>query len=57
MKFASLKSGRDGRLVVVSRDLSCCAPVGGIKTLQAALEEGAEWILMHRERPLEHSGL
>lgn len=22
----------------------------------AALEEGAEWILMHRERPLEHSG-
>ena len=24
---------------------------------QAALEEGAEWILMHRERPLEHSRL
>lgn len=23
----------------------------------AALEEGAEWLLMHRERPLEHSGL
>jgi 4-amino-4-deoxy-L-arabinose transferase-like glycosyltransferase len=23
----------------------------------AALEEGAEWILMHRERPLEHSGM
>jgi hypothetical protein len=23
----------------------------------AALEEGAEWILMHRERPLEHSGI
>jgi hypothetical protein len=23
----------------------------------AALEEGAEWILMHRERPLEHGGL
>jgi hypothetical protein len=22
----------------------------------AALEEDAEWILMHRERPLEHSG-
>ena len=22
----------------------------------AALEEGAEWLLMHRERPLEHSG-
>ena len=24
---------------------------------EAALEEGAEWILMHRERPMEHSGL
>ncbi len=24
---------------------------------QAALEEGAEWILMHRERPLEHGRL
>ena len=24
---------------------------------EAALEEGAEWILMHRERPLEHQGL
>jgi hypothetical protein len=23
----------------------------------AALEEGAEWILMHRERPLEHTGI
>ena len=23
----------------------------------AALEEDAEWILMHRERPLEHGGL
>ena len=23
----------------------------------AALEEDAEWILMHRERPLEHSGI
>jgi hypothetical protein len=23
----------------------------------AALEEGAEWLIMHRERPLEHSGL
>ncbi|MDB5735546.1 MAG: 2-keto-4-pentenoate hydratase [Alphaproteobacteria bacterium] len=41
MKFASLKGGRDGRLVVVSRDLSRCAPVPGIATLQAALEEGA----------------
>ena len=24
---------------------------------QAALDEGAEWLLMHRERPLEHGGL
>jgi hypothetical protein len=24
---------------------------------EAALEEGAEWILMHRARPLEHQGL
>lgn len=24
---------------------------------EAALEEGAEWILMHRSRPLEHQGL
>jgi hypothetical protein len=24
---------------------------------EAALEEGAEWLLLHRERPLEHSGL
>ena len=24
---------------------------------QAALEEGAEWLIMHRERPLEHGGL
>ena len=24
---------------------------------QAALEEGAEWLLMHRERPLEHGKL
>lgn len=24
---------------------------------EAALEEGAEWILMHRERPLEYAGL
>jgi len=24
---------------------------------QAALDEGAEWLLMHRERPLEHGSL
>jgi hypothetical protein len=24
---------------------------------EAALGEGAEWILIHRERPMEHGGL
>ncbi len=40
MKLGSLKSGRDGRLVVVSRDLAWCADAGHIApTLQAALDE------------------
>ncbi|MFA7429871.1 MAG: fumarylacetoacetate hydrolase family protein [Rhodospirillaceae bacterium] len=39
MKLASLKNGRDGRLVVVSRDLSTCVAVPHIApTLQAALD-------------------
>lgn len=39
MKLASLKSGRDGRLVVVSRDLAWCADASHIApTLQAALD-------------------
>jgi len=39
MKLASLKDGRDGRLVVVSRDLSRCLPAGDVApTLQAALD-------------------
>ncbi len=39
MKLASLKNGRDGRLVVVSRDLSTCVAVPAIApTLQAALD-------------------
>jgi fumarylacetoacetate (FAA) hydrolase len=39
MKLASLKSGRDGRLVVVSRDLSRCADAAAVApTLQAALD-------------------
>jgi fumarylacetoacetate (FAA) hydrolase len=43
MKLASLKAGRDGRLVVVSRDLERCAPAAAIApTLQAALESWAE---------------
>ena len=41
MKLATLKAGgRDGTLVVVSRDLSRCQTVGGIAgTLQAALDD------------------
>jgi fumarylacetoacetate (FAA) hydrolase len=39
VKLASLKSGRDGQLVVVSRDLAWCAPADAIApTLQAALD-------------------
>ncbi|HEY7801012.1 MAG TPA: fumarylacetoacetate hydrolase family protein [Hyphomonadaceae bacterium] len=39
MKLASLKDGRDGRLVVVSRDLTRCADASSIApTLQAALD-------------------
>ncbi len=42
MKLASLKQGRDGRLVVVSRDLQRCRAVPGIAaTLQAALDDWA----------------
>lgn len=40
MKLASLKQGRDGRLVVVSDDLAWCADAGHIvPTLQAALDD------------------
>jgi fumarylacetoacetate (FAA) hydrolase len=40
MKLGSLKGGRDGRLVVVSRDLAWCAEAGHIaRTLQAALDD------------------
>jgi fumarylacetoacetate (FAA) hydrolase len=40
MKLASLKSGRDGRLVMVSRDLARAVPVPEIApTLQAALDD------------------
>ncbi|HUO97254.1 MAG TPA: fumarylacetoacetate hydrolase family protein [Rhizomicrobium sp.] len=39
MKLASLKSGRDGRLVVVSRDLTRCIPVPHVAhRLQGALD-------------------
>jgi fumarylacetoacetate (FAA) hydrolase len=40
MKLASLRGGRDGRLVVVSRDLAWCAEADHIApTLQAALDD------------------
>ena len=42
MKLASLKGGRDGRLIVVSRDLTRAAPVAGWATLQSALDSWAE---------------
>ncbi|OIN12447.1 fumarylacetoacetate hydrolase family protein [Oceanisphaera psychrotolerans] len=43
MKLASMQQGRDGRLVVVSRDLSRAVPADGIApTLQAALDYWAE---------------
>jgi fumarylacetoacetate (FAA) hydrolase len=42
MKLASLKHGRDGRLVVVSNDLAWCADAGHIApSLQAALDDWA----------------
>ena len=43
MKLGSLKGGRDGRLVVVSRDLAWCADATHIApTLQAALDDWAK---------------
>ncbi|WP_269716610.1 fumarylacetoacetate hydrolase family protein [Caulobacter sp. NIBR2454] len=40
MKLASLKSGRDGRLVVVSRDIAWCTTAAAYApTLQAALDD------------------
>ena len=40
MKLASLKGGRDGRLVVVSNDLAWYAPADRIAfTLQVALDD------------------
>ncbi len=43
MKLASLKSGRDGRLVVVSRDLTRCIPVPHVAhRLQGALDRWPE---------------
>ncbi len=41
MKLASLKQGRDGRLVLVSRDLSRAVLAQAAETLQAALDDWA----------------
>ena len=57
MKLASLKYGRDGRLVVVSDDLAWCADAGHIAlTLQAALDdwEQAEPALRNLSQDLAH---
>jgi fumarylacetoacetate (FAA) hydrolase len=60
MKLASLKSGRDGRLVVVSDDLAWCADATHIApTLQAALD-GWRWIepaLRNLATDLAHSAI
>lgn len=60
MKLASLKEGRDGRLVVVSRDLSRFADAAAIApTLQAALEswKDAEPELRELANALEAGGI
>jgi len=60
MKLASLKGGRDGRLVVVSDDLAWCAPAEAIApTLQAALDdwERCEPYLRGLAKSLEDGGV
>ena len=60
MKLASLKGGRDGRLVVVSNDLAWYAPADAIApTLQAALDdwERCEPLLRGLADTLEHGGV
>ncbi|MDQ2861034.1 MAG: fumarylacetoacetate hydrolase family protein [Pseudomonadota bacterium] len=60
MKLASLKSGRDGRLVVVSRDLAWCVEADGIAaTLQEALDdwERCEPLLRGLAESLEHGSV
>ncbi len=60
MKLASLKGGRDGRLVVVSNDVAWCTDAGTIApTLQAALDdwERCEPLLRGLAESLEHGGV
>jgi fumarylacetoacetate (FAA) hydrolase len=60
MKLASLKGGRDGRLVVVSRDLTRASEAGSLApTLQAALDdwEHAAPALADLAESLEHGAV
>jgi fumarylacetoacetate (FAA) hydrolase len=60
MKLASLKGGRDGALVVVSRDLAWCTAAGAIApTLQAALDDWdrCEPLLRGLAQSLEHGSV
>ena len=60
MKLASLKGGRDGRLVVVSSDLAWCADASSIApTLQAALDnwDDLEPLLRGLAESLEHGAV
>jgi fumarylacetoacetate (FAA) hydrolase len=60
MKLASLKQGRDGRLVVVSDDLAWCADATHIApTLQAALDDWdhAEPLLRNLATDLAHEAI
>ena len=60
MKLASLKWGRDGRLVVVSNDLAWCVEANDVApTLQAALDdwERCEPLLRGLAESLEHGSI
>ncbi len=60
MKLASLKSGRDGRLVVVSRDLAWCVEAStAAPTLQAALDDWdwCEPLLRGMAESLDHGSV
>jgi fumarylacetoacetate (FAA) hydrolase len=60
MKLASLKHGRDGKLVVVSEDLAWCADASAIApTLQAALDdwERVEGDLRNLATDLQHEAI
>jgi len=55
-QFMTKVFGNAGRLLEHASDIHFQRRV--LKAVgAAALEEHAEWILMHRERPLEHGGL